>query len=81
MDIYLSNILKNMLKVKVAKGFFKSMEEAITFAIQFTFVDNEMSKERIELLNADIEKGWRDMELGLGRNSDVVFEDLRKKYV
>ena len=59
---------------------FKTMDEAITFAIQFTFVNNNISLEKIESLNAEIEKGWQDMEAGRGRNSKEVFQDLRKRY-
>ena len=80
MDISLSNNLENILKAKVAEGAFSSMDEAITFAIQFTFVDNKISQERIDALNAEIEKGWQEAEAGLGRNSVEVFRDLRKRY-
>ena len=81
MDISLSNSMESILKEKVSEGIFKSMDEAISFAIQFTFVDNNISQERITSLNAAIEKGWQEMEDGLGRNSQDVFEDLKKRYV
>lgn len=80
MDISLSNNLENILKAKVAEGIFNSMDEAVTFAIQFTFIDNDISKERIEKLNVEIEKGWQDMVADNGRNYNDVFNDLRKKY-
>ena len=80
MDISLSTNLENILKTKVNEGVFKTMDEAITFAIQFTFVNNNISLEKIESLNAEIEKGWQDMEAGRGRNSKEVFQDLRKRY-
>ena len=80
MDISLSTNLENILKTKVDEGIFKTMDEAITFAIQFTFVNNNISLEKIESLNAEIEKGWQDMEAGRGRNSKEVFQDLRKRY-
>ena len=80
MDISLSNNLENILKAKVAEGTFSSMDEAITFAIQFTFIDNKISQERIDSLNLEIEKGWQEAEAGLGRNSVEVFSDLRKRY-
>ena len=80
MDISLSNNIENILKSKVTEGIFNSMDEAITFAIRFTFVDNSITREYIDKLNAEIEKGWQDMEAGRGRNSKEVFEDLRKRY-
>ncbi len=80
MDISLSNNIENILKTKVSEGIFKNMEEAISFAIRFTFIDNNISLERINMLNAKIEKGWQDMENGKGRSCKEVFEDLRKRY-
>ncbi len=80
MDISLPNNMENILKTKIAEGIFSSMDEAITFAIQFAFVENNISLERINALNAEIEKGWLEMEANKGRNSKQVFEDLRKRY-
>lgn len=80
MDISISDNLENLLKSKVAEGTFSSMDEAISFAIQFTFIDNKISQEKIDTLNAEIEKGWQEAEAGLGRNSAEVFSDLRKRY-
>ncbi len=80
MDISLAPNIENILKAKVAAGFFSSMDEAITFAVQFAFMDNKIT-ERISELNNDIEEGWQDMETGKGRNSKEVFQDLREKYV
>ena len=80
MDISLSNNIENILRAKVAEGIFSTMDEAVNFAIQFAFVDNNVSLEKIESLNAEIEKGWQDMEAGRGRDSKEVFQDLRKRY-
>lgn len=80
MDISLSNNIENILRAKVAEGIFNTMDEAVNFAIRFAFIDNNISLEKIESLNAEIEKGWQDMEAGRGRNSKEVFQDLRKRY-
>ena len=80
MDISLSNNLENILKAKVAEGTFSSMDEAITFAIQFTFVDNKISQERIDALNKEIEIGWQAMENGDVLDGQLVMEEFRKKY-
>ena len=80
MDISLPHNIENILRAKVAEGIFSTMDEAITFAVQFTFVDNNISLERINQLNAEIEKGWQDMESGKGRGSKEVFSDLKKRY-
>lgn len=81
MDISLPNNIENILKEKISEGIFSSMDEAISFAIQFAFVDNKISQERLDTLNDEIEKGWQDMQKGNYKNSDLVFKDLRKKYV
>ncbi len=80
MDISLPHNIENILKAKVAEGIFSSMDEAIMFAVQFAFVENNISLERINQLNAEIEKGWKEMDAGKGRNSSEVFIDLRKRY-
>lgn len=80
MDISLPNNIENILKEKISEGIFSSMDEAISFAIQFAFVDNKVNQEKLNTLNEEIEKGWQDMQNGNYRNSDLVFKDLRKKY-
>ncbi len=80
MDISLPNNIVNILKNKVAEGIFSTMEEAVTFAVRFTFLENNITSERIDILNAEIEKGWQDMENGKIKSSKEVFEDLRKRY-
>ena len=81
MDISLPNNIENILKEKISEGIFSSMDEAISFAIQFAFIDNKVNQEKLNTLNEEIEKGWQDMQNGNYRNSDLVFKDLRKKYV
>ena len=80
MEISLSNKLENILKAKVAEGTFNSLDEAITFAIQFTFVDNKISQERIDALNKEIEIGWQAMENGDVLDGQLVMEEFKKKY-
>ena len=80
MDISLSNNLENILKAKVAEGKFNSLDEAITFAIHFTFVDNKISQERIDALNKEIEIGWQAMENGDVLDGQLVMEEFKKKY-
>lgn len=80
MDISLPNSIENILKAKVAEGIFKTLDEAVNFAIKFAFIDNNVNIDSIKHLNAEIEKGWQDMESGKCRTSKEVFEDLRKRY-
>ncbi len=80
MDISLTPNMENILRNKVSEGMFASMDEAIIFAINFTFLDSNISKERIDMLNAEIEKGWQDIENGRYRDGDKVMKELMKKY-
>ena len=79
MDISLSQNIENILREKIAAGLFHSMEDAVNFAIRFTFVNNP--EERIDMLNAEIEKGWQEMEKGQGMPYKDLFADLRKRYL
>ena len=81
MDISLPHNIEKILKAKVAEGIFNSMDEAITFAIQFAFIDNNAVTERINQLNQEIEKGWQEMKSDKGRSSEEVFRELRERYV
>ena len=78
MDISIPQNLEDILKEKVTEGIFKSMDEAVSFAVRFTFVNN--TQERIDMLNAEIEKGWQEMENSKGKPYKDVFSDLRKRY-
>ena len=80
MDISLPQNIMDILNKKVEEGLFNTLEEAVNFAVNFAFIENNISVERIKSINEEIEKGWQEMEEGKGRNSKDVFQDLRKKY-
>lgn len=80
MDISLPKNIENKLKEKIAEGIFSTMEEAVAFAIQIAIIDGNITPQRIIELNNKIEKGWSEMESGMGRDSKDVFADLRKRY-
>jgi len=44
----------------------------------FTLLENDI--ENIAALNASIDRGIRDLEMGLGRSHEEVMADLRKRY-
>jgi len=80
MDVSLSNNIIDILKSKVEAGIFSSMDEAITYAITFTFVDNKVRQEYVDNLNAEIEKGWQDYEAGRYIDAEVAYKQLMEKY-
>lgn len=80
MDISLPNNMESFLKAKVAEGLFSTMDEAITFAIQFAFFDNDNIQTRIESLNAEIQKGLEDYEAGRYIDGETALKKLMTKY-
>ena len=80
MDISLPNNMESFLKAKVAEGLFSTMDEAITFAIQFAFFDNNNIQARIENLNAEIQKGLEDYEAGRYIDGETALKKLMTKY-
>ncbi len=80
MDISLPHNMENILKAKIAEGIFSTMDEAITFAVQFTFSDNKNLEERIAALNTEIEKGLEDYASGNYQDGQTAFKKLIQKY-
>ncbi len=80
MDISLPHNMENILKTKVAEGVFSTMDEAVTFAIQFAFFDNGSLEERIAALNSEIQKGINDYNAGRYQDGEAAFKKLLKKY-
>ena len=80
MDISLPHDMESILKAKVAAGIFSTMDEALTFAIQFAFSDKKTFEERIAALNAEIQKGEDDYQAGRYQDGQADFDKLLKKY-
>ncbi len=80
MDISLPHNMENILKTKVAEGVFSTMDEAVTFAIQFAFFENNGLEERVAALNDEIQKGIDDYEAGRYQEGQSAFNKLLKKY-
>ena len=47
MDISLPHDMESILKAKVAAGIFSTMDEALTFAIQYAISDKKTFEERM----------------------------------
>ena len=80
MDISLPNNMESFLKEKVAEGLFSTMDEAVTFAIQFAFIDNSNIQARIDSLNSEIQKGLDDYEAGRYTDGEIAYQKLMEKY-
>lgn len=80
MDISLPNNMESFLKEKVAEGLFSTMDEAVTFAIQFAFIDNSNIQARIDSLNSEIQKGLDDYEAGRYTDGETAYQKLMEKY-
>ena len=80
MDISLPNNMETFLKKKLAEGLFSTMDEAITFAVQFAFFENNNIQSRIDALNTEIQKGIDDYKLGNYIDGNTAYDRLMAKY-
>ena len=64
MEISLTPNVERLLRLKVAEGLYDSLNEAINATLNIALSGNCVSQERLEQLNADIQKGIDDYEAG-----------------
>ena len=57
-----------------------SKDEAITFAVQFAFFENNNIQSRIDALNTEIQKGIDDYKLGNYIDGNTAYDRLIAKY-
>lgn len=77
MNISLTPALEKFVQDKVASGFYTSVSEVIREALRLLVAKQEIPRERLEMLNRDIEEGWNDPVFYDGHE---VMERLLKRY-
>ena len=80
MDISLSPNIERFLRIKVAEGLYDSINEAINATLSKILTNECISQEELDMLNADIQKGIDDANLGNLSNAFNFLEELNKKY-
>ena len=80
MDISLSPNIERFLRIKVAEGLYDSLNEAINATLSMVLAKEYVSKEELDMLNADIQKGIDDANEGNVSNAFEFLEELKTKY-
>ena len=76
MNISLTPTLEQFVQDKVASGLYNSVSEVIREALRLLASKENISAERINQLNKDIEEGWNDNNILDGHSA---MEKLMKK--
>ncbi|HIU85536.1 TPA: type II toxin-antitoxin system ParD family antitoxin [Candidatus Spyradomonas excrementavium] len=77
MNISLTPTLEKFVQEKVASGLYNSVSEVIREALRLMASKDAIARERLVLLNNDIEEGLKDTVIHDGH---YVMEKLIKKY-
>jgi antitoxin ParD1/3/4 len=83
MNISLTPELEKFIQAKVAEGFYHSASEVVREGLRMLAEQDEMKKKRIEMLNAEIEKGLESMRNGnmiSGREAMEHIKNRREQY-
>ncbi len=79
MDISLNGEFENFINEQMATGAYNSVSDIIQEALSLLIL-KKVPQERIEALNADIQKGLADVEAGRIMDGKAAFEELMAKY-
>lgn len=80
MNISLTPALEKFVNDKVSTGLYNSVSEVIREAIRLLISKENISQERISMLNRDIEEGLNDFNNGQIQDGHVVMKNLIAKY-
>ena len=80
MDISLSPNIERFLRLKVAEGVYDSLNEAVNKTLGIVLTKECVSKEELDMLNADIQKGIDDANSGKFSNAFSFLDELKTKY-
>ena len=80
MNISLTPVLEKFIQEKVATGLYNSVSEVIREALRLFISQESISKDRLDMLNRDIEEGLADLESGRYEDGHTVMKRLIAKY-
>ncbi len=80
MNVSLTPALEKYVQDKVAQGLYNSVSEVIREALRLLISKESISKERLDMLNQDIEIGLNDMKRGNYKDGHQVMKDLISRY-
>lgn len=83
MQVSLTPELEQFIHAQVEGGLYHSASEVICEGIQMLLERDAMKKQRIEMLNAEIDKGMTSLEAGrvmTGEEAIALLRDRRTQY-
>jgi len=80
MHISLSPNIERFLRLKVAEGLYDSLSEAINATLGIILKKECVSKEELDILNADIEKGIIEADKGKTSSAFEFLDELKADY-
>lgn len=80
LNISLSPSILQILENKVAAGLYNSLNDAINATLSSVMTDEIIRKERIKMLNAEIQKGLDDVKAGRVSDGMAFIDDLIAEY-
>ncbi|MBO6087976.1 hypothetical protein J6P92_06505 [bacterium] len=80
MDISLSPGNEQFLQNKIAEGIYKSINEAINATLNIAISGSCIRQERLDMLNADLQKGVEDYNEGRYSEGTEFFDELIEEY-
>lgn len=80
MNISLTPALEKFIQEKLASGLYNSASEIIREALRLLFVQENLSQQKIDMLNKDIEKGLNDFNSNKFSDGNMAIDKLITKY-
>lgn len=80
MDISLSPNIERFLRIKIAEGLYDSLNEAVNAALAAVLTKECITKEELNMLNADIQKGIDDADKGNVSDAFEFLDKLKAEY-
>ncbi len=80
MEISLSPNIERFLRIKIAEGLYDSLNEAINKTLKIALSKECISKEELDMLNADIQAGIDDANNGRLSDAFDFFDGLKQQY-
>lgn len=80
MNISLTPALEKFVQEKLASGLYNSASEIIREALRLLFEKENISQQRLDMLNRDIEKGLNDFNSNKFSDGNTAIGKLITKY-
>ncbi len=80
MEISLSGDFEKFIKEQMATGLYNSVNDIVQEALSLLISKKSISKERLEMLNKDIDEALAELDAGKHKDGHDVMRNLIAKY-